>query len=40
VDSATVILSLAERVDRVPYGLLTMADIIPFGIRFAEQTKL
>ena len=32
--TASVILSLTERVDRLPYGLLTMADIIPFGIRF------
>lgn len=34
--TASVILSLAERIDRMPYGLLTMADIIPFGIRFVD----
>lgn len=38
--TASVILSLAERVDRMPYGLLTMVDIIPFGIRFVGAAKL
>ena len=35
--TASAILSLAERVDRMPYGLLTMADIVPFGIRFVGR---
>jgi 4-hydroxy-tetrahydrodipicolinate reductase len=35
--TASIILSLAERIDQMPYGLLTMADIMPFGIRFAER---
>ena len=38
--TASVILSIAERTDQMPYGLLTMADVLPFGLRFDGSAKL
>lgn len=38
--TASVILSIAEKLDQMPYGLLTMADLIPFRIRFEGSAKL
>ncbi|MCD6313291.1 MAG: NAD(P)-binding domain-containing protein [Thaumarchaeota archaeon] len=38
--TASVILSIAEKLDQMPYGLLTMADLIPFRIRFEDSAKL
>jgi len=35
--TASVILSLAEKIDAFPYGLLTMADLLPYGICFAGR---
>jgi len=38
--TASVILSIAERVEEFPYGLLTMSDILPYGIGFGGRAKL
>jgi len=38
--TASVILSLAEKIDFFPYGLLTMADLLPYGTSFAGAAKL
>jgi len=38
--TTSVILSIAEKLDQMPYGLLTMADLIPFRIKFEDSAKL
>ena len=38
--TASVILSLAEKIDFFPYGLLTMSDLLPYGTSFAGAAKL
>jgi len=38
--TASVILSIAEKIEEFPYGLLTMSDILPYGISFGSRAKL